>query len=277
MDATYSSIQEWWTTTARYFFSAYILPYENDAHCFGTTRYIYAGADEFYKLQEKACECFDGYKQIEPFEELPVEASPEESKGSTTTAVVIDDGPAWYDVDSDTGTCPNANATWTPNDNNIALYALRSYYLTKNLFCFVEIKRSKWAVLTQLEPSDVPYESYRHHPDMLSTLTPIEFVQNGWMGPVCGTAFPHLLCREWHVVLHVNNVATQMISSFSVKLRKLQGTFSWFWLAGKLRVNNEDRLVLFSNEPLNKNGHRLYISCKAIPNICNGEEAKEEE
>ena len=36
MDATYSSIQEWWTTTARYFFSAYILPYENDAHCFGT-------------------------------------------------------------------------------------------------------------------------------------------------------------------------------------------------------------------------------------------------
>ena len=53
MDATYSSIQEWWTTTARYFFSAYILPYENDAHCFGTI------TADLYRLNSRGKEEID--------------------------------------------------------------------------------------------------------------------------------------------------------------------------------------------------------------------------
>lgn len=252
--------QPWWTSDAIYFCKSNGGWMKHNL-CFGFEECNYTSDSEYIAMLKQENNEQDGWK----FTKHDIVYPPPkptlliESKTTDTLDVVGDSLHAWYDWEK-TPVVSSFMITWTVEDNNRCLDYIADWYNDSARFScqFVELEKHCWEVSAEMDCQncvDYPY-------DEATRWTPIELISDGPKRGVVGASFMNVVERNWASTLQV--VMGEDECHFMIQLRRLYGTFGWFWLGGRITYERKHYFVLFCNEHVNEGGFKMFVHVDAV-------------
>ena len=249
--------KEWWSDGALLFYQQY--PQYPHIPAFGFSD-TYLNQDDYRKKVAHERLVHDGYAVTTANYYEPLVKNGESKHPVVRYHNLTGDyGFAWYDED-----VTSSMVTWTIADNNKVLSYIAPWYSDRNRFNSIFKELKYWAVCSDVATDGgvALYGSIYDADDI--PLIPIEFICDGPYRDVCGASFKHVVHREWIATICKDQRDGQSFHTPNkehVQMRKLEGSYGWFWLAGRVSIGGHQHFVLFCNEK--DGGNKLYISAGA--------------
>jgi len=247
------NVPDWWGISPHIFCrdNRWILQYIR----FGYYECDYDSTSEFHSMTDKESD-FDGFTTRTVTK--PTTEHINETKTTDRHTYVEDNLYAFYEADVNP-----VDVTWTIDDNNAALGFISDWYLDRPKFedGFIEVKRDLWSIETIVDCSTfIEYPGYPYDNNEIDV--PIELFYDGPKRSILGSPFTHMVERDWICDLNIINSNSQAFG-LDLQLRRLVGTFGWFWLAGRITWEGQQLYVLFCNEKHKHGGYKTYVSASA--------------
>ena len=242
------NLRKWWTHRAQLFWfnhRTWVKP-----EMLGIQEHEYTSRSDYKRKMKLEESIFNGFTTSVGTVEHPSPPTGESKKGNMLD-YVEDVGHAFYETEQ------SIETTWTVVDNNRVLLPIAWWYRRRDAFDknYVEMNTASWVVETGFDFSEwneYPYDAN----DAL--YVPIEFVFDGPLRPVLGSPFTHMRRRDWIASVRIEK--NDHTYGIEVTLRQVQGTFGWFWLAGRMEFEGQQHYVLFCNELNENGGYKMYVS-----------------